>query len=219
VDADRLDREVTGCAAAHQRLLAHLDDQDPSIEVTRPSRLPGWSLGHVLTHLARNADSHWRVFDAAQRGETTERYPGGAAQRDGDIEAGAPRAFPDQVADIRTAIWRLEAAWATTPSEGWTLVAPSPGGAEPVADLPFMRWREVEIHHADLGLDGFGIDDWSPEYVRRELDRTVMRWAARRPMGLTTLPEAALALPPNRRLAWLTGRLVVDGLPQPGPWA
>jgi hypothetical protein len=38
-------------------------------------------------------------------------------------------------------------------------------------------------------------------------------WAARRPMGLTTLPEAALHRPPHERLAWLLGRAELDDLP------
>ena len=32
-------------------------------------------------------------------------------------------------------------------------------------------------------------------------------------MGLTVLPEAAAKLSPNHRLAWLLGRIAVDGLP------
>jgi maleylpyruvate isomerase len=35
-----------------------------------------------------------------------------------------------------------------------------------------MRWREVEIHHADLGR-GFGWTDWSPAYVRADLPRLI----------------------------------------------
>ena len=43
-----------------------------------------------------------------------------------------------------------------------------------------------------------------------------MRWNARRPMGMTGLPPAALALPPPRRLAWLLGRIDVPGLDPAG---
>jgi hypothetical protein len=38
------------------------------------------------------------------------------------------------------------------------------------------------------------------------------QWAARRPMGLTQLPAAALATPPAHRLAWLLGRTDIVGL-------
>ena len=39
-----------------------------------------------------------------------------------------------------------------------------------------------------------------------------MQWAGRRPMGLTTLPAEALAVPEPQRLAWLFGRASIDGL-------
>jgi hypothetical protein len=74
------------------------------------------------------------------------------------------------------------------------------------------------VHHADLGLPEFTVDDWSGGYVRRELQRELMTWRSRKPMGFADLPPAALALSPNRRLAWLLGRQQVDGLPDPGPW-
>ena len=212
-----LDDAVEGCAAAHQRLLADLDSLEDA-EVGRPSLLPGWTVGHVLTHLARNADSHRLVLEAAARGEAAERYPGGREQRRGDIEAGAGRPAAALVEDVRRSIWQLEAAWPAVPAEGWEVVSTSLGRAEPVADLPFLRWREVEVHHADLGRPSFGYDDWSPGYVRRELTRQEMAWAARRPMGLTALPPAALALPPAQRLAWLLGRRTVEGLEPAGAW-
>ena len=79
----------------------------------------------------------------------------------------------------------------------------------------FLRWREVEVHRADLGL-GYGPDDWPAEYVRTELVGLEMRWNARRPMGLTGLPPAALAAPEPHRLAWLLGRAEIDGLDPAG---
>ena len=74
-----------------------------------------------------------------------------------------------------------------------------------------MRWREVEVHRADLGL-GFEPADWPAEYVREDLVRMEMRWNARRPMGLTGLPDEALQAPPHVRLAWLLGRTTIEGL-------
>jgi maleylpyruvate isomerase len=217
MDERALDDEIAGCAAAHQRLLAHADTF-VDVEVTAPSLLPDWTVGHVLTHLARNADSMVRVFRAAAEGTTTDRYPGGREQRAADIETGAPRPLDEQVADVRDTIWKLEQSWAGLPSEAWDLVGTTMGRPEGVAELPFRRWREVEVHHADLGLPGFTYDDWSGEYVRRELRRAEMAWAARRPMGLTDLPAAARALTPHQRLAWLMGRADIEGLAHIDPW-
>ena len=218
-DADprELDEVVAGCASAHQRLLATLDELDDAT-VAKPSLLPGWTVGHVTTHLARQADSVTRVLEAAARGEPAERYPGGREQRTAEIEAGAARPAREQADDVRRTIWRLESAWASVPADGWALTGTLMGQPEAVADLPFRRWREVEVHHADLDLEDFSWDDWSDGYVRRELRRAEMAWAARRPMGLTALPAAALALPPARRLAWLLGRLEVEGLEAAQPW-
>ena len=55
--------------------VAKLTDED----VLSPTRLPEWTVGHVLTHLARNADGHTRRLEAALRGEDVARYPGGRA--------------------------------------------------------------------------------------------------------------------------------------------
>ena len=81
--------------------------------------------------------------------------------------------------------------------------------------LPARRWRETEVHHADLGL-GYTFADMPADFVRPELRRMEMQWQARQPMGLTTLPEAVLHRPPHERLAWLMGRLEIDGVAPAG---
>lgn len=220
IDARRIDGDVAGCAAAHQRLLTDLDQLLDAgalddVVVGGPSLLPGWSVGHVLTHLARNADALNGMIAAAERGEIADQYPGGREQRDGDIEAGATRPAVEQVADLRRSIWALEATWARATSSAWIGRGRTLVGEVPIADLPHRRWREVEIHHVDLGL-GHTVSQWSPEFVRRELAHQVAVWKSRRPMGLTDLPDDALALPPAERLAWLVGRRSLPGVPDPG---
>lgn len=144
-----------------------------------PSRLPGWTVGHVLTHLARNADSHVRMIEAACRNEVGHQYPGGNQQRAADIETGAHRPAVDLVADAVTSAARLEDAWDATPDEVWrTGRGRVVSGIWPLAELPFRRWREVEIHHLDLGL-GYGVDDWPDSYVEAELARTIAGLGAR----------------------------------------
>src|SRR6478736_8868289 len=68
-----------------------------------PSLCEGWTRGHVLTHLARNADGLAALVRSAVdgTGETMYASPEG---RDADIEAGADRSGPELVADVeRTA--------------------------------------------------------------------------------------------------------------------
>lgn len=207
--ARALDRDVAGAADAHQRLLATLDAwvERGHPAPTQPTALPGWTIGHVLSHLARNADSHIRMLAGL------EQYEGGAAGREADIEAGAGRDPEALVGDVRRSIWTLESAWAA--HSEWDITARRSVGTVPMRDLPFLRWREAEVHHVDLGL-GVTFADVSPEYLRLELRRLEMLWRARRPMGLTPLPDAALARPPHERLAWLLGRGSIDGLEPAG---
>lgn len=209
-----LNEHVVGCAAAHQRLLAALETLTDE-QCRGTTALPGWTRGHVLNHLARNADSHVHLLQCASRGEVGEQYPGGAVARNAAIEEGAGRSAEQLVADVRRSIYALEAQWAATNAQGWQGEGMNSAGATiPMNDVVFLRWREVEVHTSDLDL-GATWQQWSAEYVRYELDRQVMLWRSRKSMGMTVLPEAALRLPPNHRLAWLLRRVEVEGLATP----
>ena len=85
------------------------------------------------------------------------------------------------------------------------------GGDVAVVDLPYLRIREVAIHHIDLGLD-VTFDDLPDAYLREELRQMEPRWIARQPTGTNSLPPAALAAAPPTRLAWLLGRTAIPGL-------
>lgn len=196
-------REIESCAASHEALRVHLGATD-AVDPGAASALPGWTIGHVLTHVARNGDSHLDMLAGRPQ------YPSREA-RDGDVEAGAARPWDELVADVARAGEAVDAAYATLPETGWSGAARTLGGDRPAAMLPLLRQREVEIHRIDLGL-GYGFGDLPADYVRRDLRLMTMLWTARQPMGLTGLPPAALALDPAARLAWLMGRIEVDGL-------
>ena len=160
--------------------------------VRRPSGLPGWSVGHVLTDLARNADSIVRRLAHAERGERVEQYAGGQAGRAAEIERGARRPPSEIIDDLVAADRQLDAAFAATPSTVWDeLVAAGSGDVVIASHLAFARWREVEIHHVDLGL-GYRPGDWPEAFVERMLERT-----------LPGLPSRA---DPRILLAWALGR-------------
>ena len=207
-------RDFAPVEDAHTRLretLARLTDAD----ARRPSLLPGWTVGHVLTHLARNADSHVRMLEAAASGDVGDQYPGGNQQRAADIEAGAGRPAGELVEDVIASAARLEGAWAATPEEvrrtGKGRVV---SGIWPLADLPFRRWREVEIHHVDLAL-GYGVDDWPDDYVEAELARGLPTLGDRLPAGATV---DVGSLNRRRLLAWIVGRSADPELPPLTPW-
>ena len=213
--ANTLNEHVSGCAAAHQRLLGALENLTND-DCRQDSLLPNWTRGHVLTHLSRNADSHVNLLQAAVRGEVGNQYVS-VEQRNGDIESGATRSAEELVMDLRLSIYGLEAAWASANEKAWQGQGRTlRGNVIEMSSLVFLRWREVEIHHADLNL-GLSYDDLTPLYVRLELDQQIMLWRSRKPMGMTDLPEIAKKLSPSQRLAWLMGRVEVAGLAKPEP--
>ena len=211
---ETLERDIRGATRAHrfsESCLGGLTDD----AARRPSLLPGWTVGHVLAHIALNAESHVGMLEAANRGEVAVQYPGGRAQRDAAIEEGAGLSAEALVASVAAANAELEACWAAMTAEGWMGQGETASGPVEVADLPFRRWRETTVHHTDLGLC-HGWADWPADYVRLDLQRLTMLWDSRRPMGLTGLPAAALAVSENHRLAWMLGRADIDGLAPAG---
>ena len=113
-----LNIHVAGCAESHQRLLESLDSLTDD-QCREPSALPGWTRGHVLSHLARNAESHVHVLQCAVRGEVGEQYVGGAKARKEGIESHAHDSADSLVSAVRKSIYALEGQWAATNSEGW----------------------------------------------------------------------------------------------------
>ncbi len=189
-----LEMVLDGCGASHRRLLGTVAVLDEA-GVRGPSRLAGWTVGHVLTHLARNADAHTRMLGAALRDQSVEAYAGGPQERASAIEAGADRPVAELCDDVRRATADLEATWAAMTPKAWDGHGISRGRPWPCRAMPYFRWREVEIHHVDLGA-GYDAQDWPEEYVRREL-----------PLTLATVPGRLPQASERRRLlAWLTGR-------------
>jgi maleylpyruvate isomerase len=185
--------------------------------VAGPSLLPGWTVGHLITHLARNADSHTRRTAAAIGGVMVDQYPGGMEQRNGEIEAGAGRGAGALHADLTRSSDRLLAAWADVPDRAWANVTRDGSGRERRLDeLPSRRWLEVEVHLVDLDC-GVTHRDWPDAFVEARLPE--MR------AGSTDRLAAGDALPgpgtldPRDELAWLYGRLERDDLPALGPWS
>lgn len=203
MDPRDLSEVVAGIERSQQGLDAALAarERDPHT----PSRLPGWTLGHVLTHLARNADSFVRVIEAAARGEVVERYVGGAAGRDAGIEAGADRSWAELVDDVVATSRAATVAFTRAADEDlWDCRAIDGEVERPLGQFPMRRWREVEVHWVDLGI-GHEPADWPSGYVRRDLRLTEMQERSRLPMGIAP-PAADPARAPAERLARRLGR-------------
>lgn len=164
----RPEDDIAGCKRAQAVMLTVIDGITEE-QARGPSLLPGWTVGHVLTHLARNADSVVRRADAAARGEIVDQYEGGPEGRAADIEAGAGRPIAELLHDVRASAAQVEASLDAYPADGWGRAIRRVGRADgPIVDLPFNRWREVETHMVDLGV-GHPAAVFSPELVARWL--------------------------------------------------
>ncbi|MGC9381796.1 maleylpyruvate isomerase family mycothiol-dependent enzyme [Streptomyces sp. MH13] len=210
---------------ATERLLTAVGKLD-NTSVTESSRLPGWTRGHVLAHLARNADALVNVL------EGRPMYVSGEA-RDADIERDAPRPLDAQLADVRESAARFQDASAA-PADWSRTVELRNGITDSASRLPFRRWVEVELHHVDLGI-GYELEDLPAEFTERETDFLAARFAGHPDVPPTRLtdgtrawstgreagaPEVTVTGPPADLLGWLAGRregsaLTVEGGPLP----
>jgi maleylpyruvate isomerase len=205
-------KRVTEAQARLAAAIGGLQDAGPR----RPTHLPGWTVGHVLTHVARNADSHRRRAEAARRGAVVDQYAGGYSGRAAEIERGAGRTATALLDDVRDSAEAMEAAWQDLPTTAWSVRSRDVGGRErPLSELPARRWQELEVHLVDLDL-GLTHRDWPDEFVAVWL-----------PTLRQTLPERLAdgarapvpgVLDERDELAWLYGRLHREDLPTLAPW-
>lgn len=193
--------EIEACAAAQRRLTATVLAL-PAEAFAAPCLLPDWSVAHLLTHVARNADSVVRRLEGAREGRLVEQYDGGAPGRAREIAEGARR-DPDAVrSDVVRTSEAVDRAFADCPASAWEAPVLLVGGGQRLAaHLAASRWREVEVHHVDLGI-GYSHRDWDDAFVSRFL-----------PEVLTSLPERTDAA---GLLAWGLGRAEPPRLPSWG---
>jgi maleylpyruvate isomerase len=164
---------------ATQRLVRTVDALDEE-GYAAPSLLPGWTRGHVVAHLALNAEGLVGALAGIVKGEPIPMY---ASQegRDKDIEELAGAGPADLRARLLGSSTELADAMAALPDEGWDTVVertPDRGTTFVAHAVPGMRLREVEIHHADLGA-GYSRADWPGTFSTRVLRAMVRRegWA------------------------------------------
>jgi len=218
---DALAADLAALSQSTAALGATLDALDDD-QARRPSLLPGWTVGHVLTHIARNADGMVHLVEWALTGVPTPMYPSVEA-RTADIEAGAGRPAQALADDVRTSAGRLAeqlvrlGAGGAEALDRLLLFGPPRPDAEPdtpARALPYARQREMEIHHVDLGL-AYGPSDWPADFVERTLLFLHARTGAVDAVG-----------EPSDVLAWRLGRPPVgpvrrrDGSDagEPPPW-
>jgi maleylpyruvate isomerase len=189
----------------------------------------GWTRGHVLTHLARNADGLAALVRSAVDGTGETMYTS-PQDRDADIEAGAGRPATELVDDLeRTARTLAEQFRRLGPEHAELRLERTPGQfVVKGKNIPFMRLREVVFHHVDLEA-GFGFGDVEPRVQRLLLDEEVRRLRACDPEPDVTLrtPEgdewtvgggtASVSGDPGALLGWLGRGLATDVTGDPLP--
>ncbi|MFH9132255.1 maleylpyruvate isomerase family mycothiol-dependent enzyme [Streptomyces sp. NPDC017524] len=197
---------------ATERLLDAVGKLD-NAAVAEPSRLPGWSRGHVLAHLSRNADAIGNVLRGLPMYASSET-------RDTDIADGAPRPAAEQLTDLRESADGFLAV-AAEPADWSRTVTLRNGVTDSAARVPFRRWVEVELHHVDLDV-GYELEDLPAEFVSREIAFLTERFLGNEEVPATALtdldgrtwstgggPPSALVTvqgPAAELLGWLSGR-------------
>ncbi len=227
---------LAGVATGHRRLLALASAVDDHV-VARPSLLSGRTVGHVLSHLAHDADTHAGLFEGASEAATVARRAVQAETRPAtDLDAAALRPAAVIRDDLARAIVALERAWDRTHVDVWrTGLAYHRGAPTSLADLVFARWREVEVHLVDLGLVDKGGPGWADlpaTYVDAEWAWSAARLPGRLPPEVTVLlapgdrPSRACGAGPRvvtvrastqETLRWLLGRLPTAAIPADWP--
>ena len=194
-------------------------------ELRAASLLPGWTRGHVLTHVARNADGLGNVVRSCVTGEVIPMYAS-VERRNADIDAGAGRSPADIEADIESSAERLLALLADVPPDRVDVPVPTGRGFDLTAQkVLWMRVREVGYHHVDLGA-GFTFADLPEVVLRQGLLECTDRLGSASPGAAVTarfddgedltltIGDGAVAVSGTAAdaLAWLTGRSDGSGL-------
>lgn len=167
---------MTGPAQRHLELIdaatARLLDTLSTLtdeQARQPSSLPGWSRGHLITHLARNADGMCNLLHWARTGEPTPMYrePDGRAA---DIEAGSGRPAAELARDVADSAGRWRRAAQELSERDWQNEVRRRPALPPEHAINLLDGRlvEVEFHHVDLDL-GYRFTDSPAEVVELAL--------------------------------------------------
>ncbi|MGL5827158.1 MAG: maleylpyruvate isomerase N-terminal domain-containing protein [Nocardioides sp.] len=221
--------QVETATQRYLRTVAGLPDE----RFSTSSILPGWSVAHVIAHVASNATGITRAIRAAVAGDPHPWVYQTNASRDAEIDERA--AWPVQKLRALNvdSTGALRAAFAECPPDKWGVLLPRVIDGPPwsVADWMGARWREVEVHHTDLGV-GYTPADWSNEFVDylhsvAVFDRhPEIAVTLRTPDGDTLVGGGGEVISGSKRDVawWLIGRgggagVTSDApLPELGPW-
>lgn len=163
--------------AATRRLLEtarSLEDGD----LAAASLCEGWTRGHVLSHLARNADGATRLLWWARTGVPWFQYLS-QRLRNAEIDEGAGRPLEEQVADLEQSAARVLAEARELSADGWERpIRWLAGNEQPARRVLAARLAEVEYHHVDLDA-GYTFSNWPPAYLIKQVSVLARRLSPR----------------------------------------
>lgn len=137
-------------------------------QVREPSLLPGWTRGHVITHVARSGDALRELMAGARTGVPAYGYTS-AETRDAAITAGAPRPAAEQLADVKDSAEAFAAEVAAmTDATAGVPVRVMTYAEFPAEQCVLRRLVELELHHVDLGL-AYTPSDWPRDFAEMPL--------------------------------------------------
>ena len=148
---------------ADQALVRTVDGL-PDEDYARDSLLPGWSRGHVVAHLALNAEGLAGVLHGAHIGRPQPMYASPEA-RDEDIASLTSEGPAALRTRFLTSTTQFAQALEAMHEDDWAgRFERTPGGPDfALGNVALMRVREVHIHHADLGA-GYTPEDWPEDF-------------------------------------------------------
>lgn len=206
--------------ALFAEVLAAIDDDG----FTKPSRLPGWTIAHLVAHFALNAQALGNLVTWARTGVQTPMYAS-REQRDADIEAGGAKPAGELRRWSAEASARLFESLSELTDEQWQTTVQSRTGREfPATEIPWLRSREVMVHTIDLGgRVGFAelpedflvaLMDDIVAYRSGVPDHPAVELMSRNTGEAWIIPGSGtsvrLMAPLPDLVAWLTGRAVAE---------
>ncbi len=159
---------------ATRRLVRSVDSLDDE-GWRAPSLLPDWSRAHLVAHLVLNAEGLAGALEGLRAGEPAPMYVSPEA-RDHDIEELSVVEVHPVRDRLLASTSRFADAVAAMDEQHWgQRIKRVPGGITfAAAAVPAMRWREVEIHHADL-MVGYSHRDWPTNFTEAALTSMTAR--------------------------------------------
>jgi maleylpyruvate isomerase len=225
---------------AHQCLnefVSSLSDE----QLRSPSRLPGWTVGHVVAHVALNARAFERAARSAMASSPSTMYDS-VDSRNADIERHSTLTTTEATLLVSAACAAMEAVWGelftgvdsgTFPASILdTQTATASGHPEfEINQIMLRRLREVEVHSIDCGIRTRSIDSWSSSFVDADIVSQFATVPRRTSTPVHVVDEqsahyatpgaetaSAVHLTRRQLLGWLLDRSDPTDLPALLPW-